>query len=113
MTNTPEKIVYTARATVKGGRQGHAKSDDGVLDLTLTAPKETGGPGTGTNPEQLFAVGYGANRMIAGTHFPSDLEAGRIAAAVIAEALLRDPRFQQDLGRARAEIAAAGAASAR
>lgn len=60
-----------------------------------------------------FAVGYGANRMIAGTHFPSDLEAGRIAAAVIAEALLRDPRFQQDLGRARAEIAAAGAASAR
>ncbi|MDQ6642507.1 MAG: organic hydroperoxide resistance protein [Actinomycetota bacterium] len=61
MTNTPEKIVYTARATVTGGRkQGHAVSDDGVLDLQLTAPKETGGPGTGTNPEQLFAVGYGA-----------------------------------------------------
>ncbi|GAB3706676.1 organic hydroperoxide resistance protein [Mariniluteicoccus flavus] len=60
MTNTPEKIVYTARATVQGGRQGHAKSEDGVLDLDLTAPKETGGPGTGTNPEQLFAVGYGA-----------------------------------------------------
>lgn len=60
MTNTPEKIVYTARATVHGGREGHAKSDDGVLDLTLTAPRETGGPGTGTNPEQLFAVGYGA-----------------------------------------------------
>ncbi len=61
MTNTPDKIVYTARATVTGGRrQGHAVSDDGVLDLTLTAPKETGGPGTGTNPEQLFAAGYGA-----------------------------------------------------
>ena len=60
MTDTPEKIVYTARATVTGGRQGHATSDDGVLDLDLTAPKETGGPGTGTNPEQLFAVGYGA-----------------------------------------------------
>ena len=60
MTNTPEKIVYTARATVTGGRQGHATSADGVLDLSLTAPKETGGPGTGTNPEQLFAVGYGA-----------------------------------------------------
>ncbi|MCW2819523.1 MAG: Ohr family peroxiredoxin [Marmoricola sp.] len=60
MTNTPEKIVYTARATVTGGRQGHATSEDGVLDLSLTAPKETGGPGTGTNPEQLFAVGYGA-----------------------------------------------------
>jgi osmotically inducible protein OsmC len=60
MTNTPEKIVYTARASVTGGRQGHARSEDGVLDLDLTAPKETGGPGTGTNPEQLFAVGYGA-----------------------------------------------------
>ncbi|MDF9716892.1 organic hydroperoxide resistance protein [Nocardioides sp. ChNu-153] len=60
MTNTPDKIVYTARATVTGGRQGRARSEDGVLDLDLTAPKETGGPGTGTNPEQLFAVGYGA-----------------------------------------------------
>jgi osmotically inducible protein OsmC len=60
MTNTPEKIVYTARATVTGGRSGRAVSEDGVMDVTLTAPKETGGPGTGTNPEQLFALGYGA-----------------------------------------------------
>jgi osmotically inducible protein OsmC len=61
MTQTPDKIVYTARATVTGGRrEGHATTEDGILDLQLTAPKETGGPGTGTNPEQLFAVGYGA-----------------------------------------------------
>jgi len=60
MTNTPEKIVYTAHATTVGGRQGTAKTDDGLLDLTLTAPKELGGPGTGTNPEALFAAGYGA-----------------------------------------------------
>ena len=60
MTNTPDKIVYTARASVSGGRNGHATTEDGILDLDLTAPKETGGPGTGTNPEQLFAVGYGA-----------------------------------------------------
>lgn len=60
MTNTPDKIVYTARATVTGGRAGQATSEDGILDLDLTAPKETGGPGTGTNPEQLFAVGFGA-----------------------------------------------------
>ncbi len=59
--NTPDKIVYTARATVTGGRrQGHARTEDGLLEVDLTAPKETGGPGTGTNPEQLFAVGYGA-----------------------------------------------------
>lgn len=60
MTQTPDKIVYTAKATVTGGRAGRATSEDGVLDLELTAPKETGGSGTGTNPEQLFALGYGA-----------------------------------------------------
>ncbi|WP_432491172.1 Ohr family peroxiredoxin [Kineococcus gypseus] len=59
--NTPEKIVYTARATTTGGRRGgRAVSDDGALDVVLQAPKETGGPGGGTNPEQLFAAGYGA-----------------------------------------------------
>jgi len=56
----PEKTLYTARVTVQGGREGSASSADGVLDLSLTAPKEMGGPGTGTNPEQLFAAGYAA-----------------------------------------------------
>ncbi|GAB3591360.1 organic hydroperoxide resistance protein [Angustibacter peucedani] len=60
MTTTPEKILYTARATAKGGRRGHAATDDGEVDVQLTAPVELGGPGTGTNPEQLFAVGYAA-----------------------------------------------------
>jgi osmotically inducible protein OsmC len=60
MTQTPDKIVYTARATATGGRQGRSTSEDGVLDVQLTAPKEMGGPGTGTNPEQLFAAGYAA-----------------------------------------------------
>jgi Ohr subfamily peroxiredoxin len=60
MTQTPTKIVYTASATTTGGRSGHSVSSDGVLDLDLTAPKELGGPGTGTNPEQLFAAGYSA-----------------------------------------------------
>ncbi len=60
MTQTPSKIVYTASATTTGGRRGHVVSSDGNLDLLLTAPKETGGPGTGTNPEQLFAAGYSA-----------------------------------------------------
>ncbi len=60
MTTTPDKIVYTAVATSTGGRAGRAVSSDGILDISLTAPKETGGPGTGTNPEQLFAAGYSA-----------------------------------------------------
>ncbi len=55
------KIMYTARATSTGGRSGHGATDDGVLDVTLTTPKEMGGDGArGTNPEQLFAVGYSA-----------------------------------------------------
>lgn len=58
--NTPESIVYTAKAEITGGRDGHGTSDDKVLDVDLRSPKEMGGPGGGTNPEQLFAVGYGA-----------------------------------------------------
>jgi osmotically inducible protein OsmC len=55
------KVLYTAEATVTGGRvEGHGRTSDGVLDVQLRQPKETGGDGSGTNPEQLFAVGYAA-----------------------------------------------------
>jgi osmotically inducible protein OsmC len=55
------KSLYTARAHVTGGRaQGHGVTDDGTLDLQLRTPVEMGGEGGGTNPEQLFAVGYAA-----------------------------------------------------
>ncbi len=55
------KTLYTASATTVGGRSGHVKSDDGVLDLDLSLPKEMGGAGGNkTNPEQLFAAGYSA-----------------------------------------------------
>jgi lipoyl-dependent peroxiredoxin len=56
----PIKPLYTARATATGGRSGHAVTDDGLLDVHLRPPKEMGGPGGGTNPEQLFAAGYAA-----------------------------------------------------
>jgi Ohr subfamily peroxiredoxin len=56
-----DKVLYTAQATSTGGRTGTSRSSDGVLDLTLTTPKELGGAGgAGTNPEQLFAAGYSA-----------------------------------------------------
>jgi len=49
-------VLYTASATANGGRAGHVRSADGVLDLPLAHPKELGGPGgAATNPEQLFA----------------------------------------------------------
>jgi lipoyl-dependent peroxiredoxin len=55
------KVLYTARAHVTGGRQdGHGRSVDGELDVRLRLPKEMGGTGGGTNPEELFAVGYAA-----------------------------------------------------
>ena len=54
------KPLYTARATATGGRAGHSVTDDGLLDVHLKPPKEMGGPGGATNPEQLFAAGYSA-----------------------------------------------------
>ncbi|HZV64159.1 MAG TPA: organic hydroperoxide resistance protein [Telluria sp.] len=55
------QVLYRARATSTGGRDGRSVSSTGVLDVALTTPKELGGSGeTGTNPEQLFAAGYSA-----------------------------------------------------
>jgi len=54
-------VKYTTKATATGGRDGHARSEDGVLDVALSTPKELGGAGgEGANPEQLFAAGYSA-----------------------------------------------------
>jgi len=54
--------VFTAQAKVQGGRDGHVTTANDALDLTLSTPKEMGGPGKAgaTNPEQLFAAGYAA-----------------------------------------------------
>ena len=77
-----EKILYRADATVTGGREGKGATSDGRLDLTLSTPKELGGAGgPGTNPEQLFALGYsacfiGAMKVVAGkakVALPADL----------------------------------------
>ncbi|WP_428308515.1 organic hydroperoxide resistance protein [Lacipirellula sp.] len=52
-----EKVLYTAKAHTTGGRDGASRTADGRLDIKLSSP---GGPGTGTNPEQLFACGWSA-----------------------------------------------------
>jgi Ohr subfamily peroxiredoxin len=55
------KVLYTAEAHVTGGRvAGHGRTSDGALEVDLRTPTEMGGEGGGTNPEQLFAVGYAA-----------------------------------------------------
>ncbi|MEC4016160.1 organic hydroperoxide resistance protein [Streptomyces sp. H27-D2] len=60
MTIQDIDIAYTAVATAENGRDGRVASDDGKLDVVVNPPKELGGSGAGTNPEQLFAAGYSA-----------------------------------------------------
>lgn len=56
-TDAPAKVLYTANTHTTGGRDGRAQSSDNRLDVALSVP---GGPGSGTNPEQLFAAGWSA-----------------------------------------------------
>ena len=95
-------VLYTTTASATGGRSGHARSADGVLDVTLTSPKELGGDGaTGTNPEQLFAAGYsacflGALKFVAGKEkvkIPDDAE----VTATVGIGPREDPGFGLDV----------------
>jgi len=52
-----QQVLYTGKTHTTGGRSGESRSDDGRLNLALTPP---GAPGSGTNPEQLFAAGWSA-----------------------------------------------------
>jgi osmotically inducible protein OsmC len=86
MSNRPE-VLYTAEATATGGREGHARTSDGRLEVDLDVPSEMGGPGgPGTNPEQLFAAGYAACFQSALLRIASgrklDLSGSRITARV-------------------------------
>ena len=74
-----QQVLYTARATATGGRDGAATSDDGRLNVKLSVPKGLGGDdGAGTNPEQLFAACFmGAMKFVAGQKkiaLPADLK---------------------------------------
>ncbi|MGW4561353.1 organic hydroperoxide resistance protein [Streptomyces sp. NPDC004561] len=60
MPITQSDVLYTAVATAENGRDGRVATDDGRLDVVVNPPKEMGGSGAGTNPEQLFAAGYSA-----------------------------------------------------
>ncbi len=68
MPHQLDKVIYTAKAHTTGGREGRSVTDDGLLDVKLAPPKELGGKGGATNPEQLFAAGYSACFMGALKH---------------------------------------------
>jgi osmotically inducible protein OsmC len=77
------KVLYTAHAHVTGGRDGHGQTDDGELEVNLRIPKEMGGAGGGTNPEELFAVGYAAcfESAISGVARRLRVDAGEVTIA--------------------------------
>ena len=74
------KVLYTAHAHVTGGRDGHGRTTDGELEVDLRVPKEMGGAGGGTNPEDLFAVGYAAcfESALGGVARRDHLDAGEV-----------------------------------
>jgi lipoyl-dependent peroxiredoxin len=74
------KVLYTANAHVSGGRDGHGRTADGALDVDLRLPREMGGEGGGTNPEELFAVGWAAcfESAIAGVARRQKVDAGKV-----------------------------------
>ncbi len=81
------KILYTAEALATGdGRNGHARTTDGKVDVDLAAPKEMGGSGEGTNPEQLFAAGYSAcfhsALRLVGKHAKANVDDSAVGARV-------------------------------
>ncbi|MBW8859189.1 MAG: organic hydroperoxide resistance protein [Caulobacter sp.] len=75
---TQPQTLYTAKVHVAGGRDGSARSDDGRLDIKLSTP---GGPGSGTNPEQLLAAGWSAcfQGAMAIAAKQMDIELGEVA----------------------------------
>ena len=79
--------IYTATATATGdGRNGHTTSEDGILDFDVRIPKEMGGQGGATNPEQLFAAGYAAcfhsALRLVGKQEGADVEGTEVSASV-------------------------------
>jgi osmotically inducible protein OsmC len=76
------KTLYTAEAHVSGGRiAGHGRTSDGALEVDIRIPPELGGEEAGTNPEQLFAVGYAScfENALAAVARRKKLEAGEVA----------------------------------
>ena len=83
-----KQVLYTAHGAATGGRAGKGATDDNRVNVTLSVPKGMGGDdGLGTNPEQLFAVGYsacflGALKVVAGKEKVKLPEETKVAAAI-------------------------------
>ena len=105
---TTDRVLYTAEAHVTGGRvQGHGRTSDGALEVELRSPKELGGEGGGTNPEQLFAIGFAScfESAVGAVARRRKLEAGRRRDRLQGDAASDRGARVQDCGRARRHAA--------
>lgn len=87
----PDKVVYTTAAVNTGAREGESHSPDRSVKMDIDTPKEMGGAGNGTNPEQLFALGYSACFHAALDHYKKEAGIDNDSQVTLTVHLLKDP----------------------
>jgi osmotically inducible protein OsmC len=106
-TPTTDRVLYTTEAHVTGGREhGHGRTSDGALEVELRVPTEMGGEGGGTNPEELFAVGWAAcfESALGGVARRQRLEADKVDDVEIDSRVMLEPNEERGFNLA-AELA--------
>lgn len=87
----PDKVVYTTAAVNTGAREGESHTPDRSYEVQVDTPKEMGGSGNGTNPEQLFALGYSACFHSALDHYKKEEKIDNKSQVTLTVHLLKDP----------------------
>lgn len=87
----PDKVVYTTAAVNTGAREGESHTPDRSYEVQVDTPKEMGGSGNGTNPEQLFALGYSACFHAALDHYKKEEKIDNKSQVTLTVHLMKDP----------------------
>ncbi|GEN50303.1 organic hydroperoxide resistance protein [Alkalibacterium pelagium] len=87
----PDKVVYTTAAVNTGAREGESHTPDRSYEVQVDTPKEMGGSGDGTNPEQLFALGYSACFHAALDHYKKEEKIDNKSQVTLTVHLMKDP----------------------
>ncbi|EXJ24021.1 Organic hydroperoxide resistance protein [Alkalibacterium sp. AK22] len=87
----PDKVVYTTSAINTGAREGESHSPDRSYEVKIATPKKMGGSGDGTDPEQLFALGYSACFHAALEHYKKEEKIENRSQVTLTVNLLKDP----------------------
>lgn len=86
-----DKILYTTSAVNTGAREGESHTPDRSYEVTIDVPKEMGGKGNGTDPEQLFALGYSACFHAALDHYKKEENIDNRSQVTLTVHLVKDP----------------------